>query len=53
MRLVGFQLTVPFGNIQIFLYYIKMEISAKLNARHVQIHVFHAKQNGIPWCHEY
>ena len=30
-----------------------MEISAKLKAAHVQIHIFHTKQNGIPWCHEY
>ena len=34
-------------------YNVKMEISAKLKARHVQIHIFHTKQNGIPWCHEY
>ena len=50
MRLV---LKVPFGNIRIFLYYVKMEIFAKLKARHMQIHVFYAKQNGIPMCHEY
>ena len=45
--------TVPFGNVWIFPYYVKMEISAKLKARHVQIHVFHAKPNGIPSCHKY
>ena len=52
-RLVGLQFTVPFRIIRIFQYNVKMEISAKLKARHVQIHIFHTKQNGIPWCHEY
>ena len=52
-RLVGLQFTVPFRIIRIFQYNVKMEISAKLKARQVQIHIFHTKQNGIPWCHEY
>ena len=52
-RLVGLQFTVPFRIIWIFQYNVKTEISAKLKARHVQIHIFHTKQNGIPWCHEY
>ena len=52
-RLVGLQFTVPFRIIRIFQYNVKMGISAKLKARHVQIHIFHTKQNGIPWCHEY
>ena len=38
-----------------------MEISSKFKAGHVQIHIFHTKQNvifhtkqnGIPWCHDY
>ena len=52
-RLVGLQFTVPFRIIRIIQYNVKMEISAKLKARHVQIHIFHTKQNRIPWCHEY
>ena len=52
-RLVGLQFTVPFRIIRIIQYNVKMEISAKLKARHVQIHIFHTKQNGIPWCFEY
>ena len=48
MRLVGLQFTVPFRIIRIFQYNVKMEISAKLKARHVQIHIFHTEKTESP-----
>ena len=35
------------------IYFYKSAISAELKARHMQVHVFHAKQNRIPRCREY
>ena len=31
-----------------FPFYVKIKFSAKLKAGHMQVRVFHAKQNGIP-----